>query len=212
MGQGGVPGDSRGDSGLQEVLQAQREHPPPLFRPHPALLPTAEAGAGQAPWEEAVSLAPCPPVQGWTGRGRSHAWRYKRQPGHRGNELSLSLAAGRWQQAYSALQPSLRAPSPPWSPCPPPYAPSLWPSSWPCTKVSSPGLSSCSSPEAVCLCLLLGLCALQASRGAFRGRSQAAWGLQEAVLSEVLPSQGSHRSFQPRAAGASPGWPRAPEP
>lgn len=121
----GPPGDSRGASGLQEVLQAQREHPPPFFRPHPALLPTAEAGAGQAPWEEAVSLAPCPPVQGWTGRGRSHAWRYKRQPGHRGNELSLSLAAGRWQQAYSALQPSLRAPSPPWSPCPPPCAPSL---------------------------------------------------------------------------------------
>lgn len=69
MGLKGVPGDSRGASGLQEVLQAQREHPPPFFLPHPALLPTAEAGAGRAPWEEAVSLAPCPPVQGWTGRG-----------------------------------------------------------------------------------------------------------------------------------------------
>lgn len=69
---------------------------PSLPLPHSPVPPsTAEAGAGQAPGEEAVSLAPGPPVQqGRAGRqGRAVPGAYKRQAGHRGNELSARLGS-----------------------------------------------------------------------------------------------------------------------
>lgn len=81
---GGAPG-SEGGAGA---------FPPPSFLP-PPVPHTAGAGAGQAPWEEALSLAPGPPVQRGRadGQGRGRAWRYKWQPGHRGNELSAQLGS-----------------------------------------------------------------------------------------------------------------------
>lgn len=70
---------------------------------------TAEAGAGQAPREEAVSLAPGPPGavgQGWmAGAGRCLVV-IRGSQGTEAVSCPLGLAEVRWQQAHSLLRSS----------------------------------------------------------------------------------------------------------
>lgn len=177
---GGAPG-SEGGAGA---------FPPPSFLP-PPVPHTAGAGAGQAPWEEALSLAPGPPVQRGRadGQGRGRAWCYKWQPGHRGNELSAqlgskSLATGAlpapvqpahsattmvamptaWCSIALALLVALHEGEPPGLGC--------CNSLWVCLSVSPPGAAVPSKPA-------------EGTQG------QALW-LHGAVQLEVMQSQGSH--------------------
>ena len=95
-----TPGGAPGSEGASSPLFPPSSCPPPYRRGWGG--PGALGGGGVP--------GSLPTGAGLDGQGRSHAWCYKRQPGHRGKELSLSLAAGRWQQAHSTLQPSLSTP------------------------------------------------------------------------------------------------------
>lgn len=129
----------------------------------------------------------------------------------------LCLAARRWQQARSLLWSSLCAPPPLWSPCPPPGAPSPWPCSWPCMKVSCPSLTCGGSaprphPGSACRCLLPRGTVPASQLGGIQG-----WGPRSSGRFKGLcKSRGAAGTGQPpalptRTAGASPGWPGAPK-
>lgn len=126
---------------LLRVLQHSAEGGAQLSTSLP--LTHGEARAGQAPKEEAVSLALCPRCcssarRGWTSRGGHPAGIIRDGQGTSAMSSQLGLAPGRRQQALPALlvQPSTLPQL--WFPHRPPGAPSLWPCFWPCMKVSCP--------------------------------------------------------------------------
>lgn len=167
------------------------------------------------PGVEAVSSLSCM-GQGWMGRGGAALGVIRSRQGTEAMSYQLGLAAGRWRQAHSFLSSSPCAPPLLWSPCPLPGAPSLWPCSWLCRKVSLPSLTCYSSRPtpsgAACRCLPPQFPVLAGQLGALRGGSPAATAaLGSLARTELLQSTDSTGPSHLALLGLPPGWPGAPE-
>lgn len=186
--------------------------PSTLLRPHPPS--TTEAGAGQAPREEAVSLAPGPAGavgQGWmTGAGPCLVV-IRSSQGTEAMSCPLGLAAIRWQQAHSLLRSSRALPADMIA------VPTAWCSVALALLVAlhegEPSGLACFSSNWVCSAVSPRLSGLRwpASYTGTRSRSPAATAAALGASTEVpLAAQGSGWPVPPGLPGLSRAGPELP--